>query len=93
MACAFLLCTRNGIVEESQLRLIEWAIVFAPKILAMKKAISEALQKSIGELDIFSDSKSMLQALCSIVPRHRAIAEIRSRVKSIGIARRADSPV
>lgn len=85
VGCAFLLRTRNGIVDESQLLLTQRATIFAPDVLAIKEAISEALQKGLGELDIFSDSKSVLQALCSLVPRHRVVAEIRNLIKGIGI--------
>lgn len=47
--------------------------------------ISDALRKGLGEFDTFSDSRTVLQVLFSLIPRHRAVAEIKSLVKGIGI--------
>lgn len=55
--------------------------MFAAEIHAIKEAITYALRRDLGELDLFPDSRSALQTLNFLVPRHRAVAEIIDLVK------------
>lgn len=66
--CAYLLANKDAIVEEGQFRLTNGLTVFAFEIHAIKQVISNALRKNPGELDIFSNSKTVLQELYSLVP-------------------------
>lgn len=81
----FFLCTTDEIVEKSQLRLTERLIVFAVEVLTIKEAISEALQKSLVYLDIFSDFRSALQVFCRLVSLWSVVGEFKNMIKGIGI--------
>ena len=39
----------------------------------------------ISEIDIYSESRSVLEAFTSLVPRHRAVAEIKIMLKLNGV--------
>lgn len=71
MGCAYLFATKDEIVEGNQFRLADGSTVFAAEVNAIKKAISDDIRKGLGELDIFSNSRSALPALYSHVPRNR----------------------
>lgn len=77
--CDFLLSTKNGIVEEGMFRLSDEVTLFTAEDHAIKRAISNALLKGLGELNIFFDSKSTLH---SLVSRYRALTKIKNVVKS-----------
>lgn len=65
--CAIFRATRDGIVEESQFRLVDGPTIFAAKVHTIKEAITDALWKCLSEFYIFSYSRSVLQVLFSLV--------------------------
>lgn len=65
---------------KSQFHLTDGAEVFAAEVHVIKEAISDAHRRGLGELDIYSDSGSALQPLYGLVPRHRAITEIKGLI-------------
>lgn len=70
------------IIKESQFRPTDWATVSAAEVNANKETILDALRKGLSEIDIFSFSRSLLQAFSCLVSCQRAIADIRSLIKS-----------
>lgn len=48
---AYLLATKDGIVEEGKFRLTDGPIVFAAEVHAIKEAISDALRESFQNRD------------------------------------------
>lgn len=61
------------------------AEVLATKVHAIKEAIMDAHLRGLGEYDIYSDSRSAIQALYCLVSRHEAIAEIKELIKTAGV--------
>lgn len=53
-----------------------------PRSQAIKEAISDALWKGLGELDVFLILRSALLPLYSLLARQKAVAEIRDFIKS-----------
>lgn len=79
------LATKDGIVEEGHFCLTDESTVFADEVHVIKEVIADALRKSLDELDIYSDSRSALQVLYSLVPHYKAVAKIRGPVRNRGI--------
>ena len=63
-------------------RLSDGATVFAVEVHAIKEAITNALKRDLSYFDNYSDSRS---ALNSLVPWHRAAAEIKDLVKQSSV--------
>ena len=82
---AFLVVSEGNVLEESMFRLSDGATMFAAEVHAIKEAITDALKRSLCDLDVYSDSRSALEALNSLVHRHRAVAEIKDMVKESGV--------
>ena len=78
---AFLVVPKGTVLGESKLRLSDGAIVFAAKVHVIKEAITDVL----GDFDVYSDSRSVLEALKNLVPWHRTVAEIKDLVKQSGV--------
>lgn len=55
MGCAYHLAAKDGIVEKDQFRLTDGPTALVADFHATKEAISDALQKGLGEFDIFSN--------------------------------------
>ena len=84
VGCAFLVVSEGNVLGESMFRLSDGATVFAAEVHAIKEAVTDALTRGLGDFDVYSDSRSALEALNSLVPRHRAVVEIKDLVKQIG---------
>lgn len=74
------LATRDIIVAEGRFLLTDGLTAFAAEVHVIKKAISDALRKRLGEIDIYQDSRSALQTLYSLEPRFKVVAKIRNLV-------------
>lgn len=83
MNCAFLAEIVGHIAVESQFPLTNGAEGFAAEVHAIKEVISDTHERGLGELNIYSDSRSTLQALYNLVSRHEAIAEIKDLILTI----------
>lgn len=79
--CAFLAVAEDQIVRESQFRLIDGAKGFVAEAHTIHETITDAHQCGFGELDVFSDSKSAIQALNRLVSKHKAVTEHKNLVK------------
>lgn len=83
--CAFLDVVNGQIINASSLRLSDDATVFSAEMLAIKAAVADTCKRDFSEIDVYSDCRSVLDVLHSLVPKHRAVAEITSLVKDSGI--------
>lgn len=68
-------------MTQRQFRLTDSTEVFAAKVLAIREAIADVLQRDLNEFDIKLDSRSALHALNSPVPSNKEITESKDFVK------------
>lgn len=83
--CGYLLESQGEIVREGMLRLSDNATVFAAEVQAIFAALTDAERHGYVEVDVFSDSRSALNALNKLAVDHRQVSEIKDLVKSSGI--------
>ena len=57
------------------------ATAFAAKVHAIKEEITDALKRDLGEIDVYSDSRSVLEAFNGLLLRHSAVANIKDLIK------------
>ena len=85
MGCAFLAVAEGLVIGESQHRLTDGTTVFPAEVRTINKAITDAQKRGLREIDVYSDSRSALKALNSLVPRHRVVAQIKTLVQHSGV--------
>ena len=57
------------------------APVFTAEVIAIKEAIPDALKINPSEIDVYPNSRAVLDAFNSVVPQHSVVAEIMNMVK------------
>lgn len=80
--CAFLPVVEDQIVTENQFRLTYGAEVYAAEVHVFNEDITNAHHRGRSELEIYSDSRSPLQALYGFVPQYKVTAEIKDLIKT-----------
>lgn len=74
-------CGQSTDPSKESVPLKDGAEVFVVEVHAIKKAIMDTHHRGLFDLDINSNSRSALQVLNNLVPRHSAIAKIKYLVK------------
>ena len=69
----------------SQFQLTDTVTIFSTEVILFKAAIANFLKRGLSEIDAQVDSRSVLDALISLVARHREVVEIKSLIKKSGI--------
>ena len=57
------------------------ATAFAAKVHAIKEEITDALKRDLGEIDVYSDARSALEAFNGLLFQYRTFTNIKDLIK------------